>query len=332
MKSVTVSAPGKIHLMGEHAIVYGNPALLSAIDLRLSVTIVDYGEKENEVIPKKSAKRISQAIAIIRSNYSIANPTPVQVSIFSDIPSGFHLGSSAAVAVALTGALMKFDTDQFDREKINVIAYEVEKMFHGNPSGGDNTTITHGGYILYQKFSETDKQFTPMIFPDSLMLGNFYLIHTGKPESTKEMIASVKQLFEKDQRLKDRILIQNEQATKMVLEAIKNADEHLLITGIRNGEKTLEAMGVVSDKATLLIRDIEKLGGAAKILGGGGKKDGVGFLLCYDPSCHSDPDVVGRRISSMRELVHTYGYTIQPVRLGESGVRVEAVPHDIIAS
>jgi mevalonate kinase len=319
MKSVTVSAPGKIHLMGEHAIVYGKPALLSAIDLRLSVTVES--AHEYQIVPKKSADRISQAISIIRDTFALSHVSTVRVSIFSDIPSGFHLGSSAAVAVALTGALMKFDTDQFDSEKINAIAYEVEKMFHGNPSGGDNTIITHGGNILYQKFSETDKRFTSMVFPESALFNNFFLIQTGKPESTKTMVASVKHLFETDQTLKDRVLDQNEQATMMILDALQIGDERTFINGIRHGEKTLESMGVVSGRAVEFIRSVEKAGGAAKILGGGGKKDGVGCILVYQPEkC------------SFLTIIKQFGYAVRPVRLGGTGVRLEAVSHDIIAS
>lgn len=85
-----------------------------------------------------------------------------------------------------------------------------------------------------------------------------------------------------------------------------------LIDAIKTGETTLEGFGVVSENVRLFIRKIESLGGAAKILGGGGKTDNAGFLLCY----HADRpriDAVAREA----------GYKTQSISLGEEGIRLE---------
>ena len=327
MKQTRVSAPAKIHLMGEHAVVYSNPALLSAINLRLTVTVasirppVDGLEIRSpdfifqgpyaEVIGAKHMEFLASALAVIEKSLGITY-TPMQITLSSDVPIGFHLGSSAAVAVALTGALMQFYTDQFDRKKINEVAYHIEKIAHGNPSGGDNTTVTYGGCIQFQKKAEGQFVVTPLSFPSSFLLTHFFLLNTGTPESTKDMVGAVKYFFDHNQTEKKRLLEGNEKATSMVRDALINDDEHLLIEGIRQGERTLEGMGVVSKKVLSLIRAVEQAGGAAKILGGGGKKDGVGFVLCY----HAEK-------KKIQILAAKYRYPLQEIQLGEEGVRVE---------
>jgi hypothetical protein len=94
--------------------------------------------------------------------------------------------------------------------------------------------------------------------------------------------------------------------------AIKEGLEHEVIDAMIKGEHTLEQMGVVSKKIEPLLREIEGRGGAAKILGGGGVQDSVGFLLCYHPD-----------IPSIESIIKSYGYTFEPVMLGEDGVRLE---------
>lgn len=315
MNRICVSAPGKIHLMGEHAVVYSKPALLSAINLRLIVAVNSRPGLEArapQIYCPQSPELVVQSIELIKKQLQVVDAKPLHVAITSDILPGFHLGSSAAVAVALSGALLKFYTDRFDKKEINDIAYEVEKMFHGTPSGGDNTTVTYGGFVRFVKKLETEKEFISMYFPQTSLFNHFYLINTGKPESTKDMVASVRTLFEQDQIRKEKILNANEQATLNVIDALTKGDEQAFIQGIMQGEKTLEDMGVVSDKVKPLIRLIEKNQGAAKILGGGGHKDGVGFLLCY----HTNQEQISN-------IVKPYDYPIINIQLGEEGVRIE---------
>lgn len=298
---VTVSVPGKIHLMGEHAVVYGKPALLAAINLRLHVT-VEVGTNGIDVVSSESSDYIRYAVEVVREQYKLTSLPSMKITITSDIPAGFHLGSSAAVAVGTVGAVTYFLKKVWNPAAINQIAYEVEKKMHGNPSGGDNTTVTMGGFIWFRKELEFLKSIWQLPFKLPAALDHFFLINTGRPkETTGEMVA-----FVSKQKNIQKFFDENEKQTKRVAVAIKDGDEHVLIDAIRKGERTLEGMGVVSKKVIPYIREIEKAGGAAKILGGGGRTDGVGFLLCY----HHDPEK----------------FEAMPIRLGEEGIRLEA--HD----
>ena len=308
---VTVSAPGKIHLMGEHAVVYGRPALLSAVNLRLSVSVEP--AKKLEIISTEPTGYIRYAAELLTKKYKLPDLPNVKITVKSEIPAGYHLGSSAAAAVATVGALMYFLKKIWNPRVINQIAYEAEKKQHGNPSGGDNTAVTMGGFLWYRREPEFLKSIRQLPFKPHPSLNHFFLINTGKPaESTGEMVAYVRQQITIHPSQFKKLFDENEEQTKKIAVAFKEGDEKILIDAIQKGEKTLEGMGVVSVKVVPLMRKIEKLGGAVKILGGGGRAEGAGFLLCY----HRDQERI-------RKICDEYHFAIENVRLGEEGVRLD---------
>ncbi|MEK7543614.1 MAG: mevalonate kinase [Patescibacteria group bacterium] len=319
---VTVSVPGKVHLMGEHAVVYGKPALLAAINLRLRVTVESLslssprtrGSREKILIDSSEpSDYIRHVVEVVKREYKLANLPPMKITVVSDIPAGYHLGSSAAVAVGVVGALTYYLKKVWNPAAINQIAYEVEKKMHGNPSGGDNTTVTMGGLIWFRKELEFLKSIWQLPFKIPESLNHFFLINTGKPkETTGEMISLVASGVRRQASRMNRLFDENEIQTRNIAVAIKEGDEKELMDAMTAGQRSLEGMEVVSRKVIPLIRKIEKAGGAAKILGGGGKAEGVGFLLCYT----QDPD----KISAISK---PYGFSIQPIRLGEEGIRLE---------
>jgi mevalonate kinase len=206
-----------------------------------------------------------------------------------------------------------FFTKKWDLEKINALAYEVEKKMHGNPSGGDNTTVSYGGFLWFRKETETVKLFKSLAITIPKMLNHFFLIDTGRPkENTGQMVSLVRQWYTDDPERLKKVFDENEIQVKRLVTALYDGNENTLVDAIRKGEQTLEGMGVVSDKVKPLIRNIEKAGGAAKILGGGGVAEGVGFLLCY----HTDRKAI-------EHIVSKFHYLMQPITLGEEGVRLE---------
>ena len=288
---ITVSVPGKIHLMGEHAVVYGKPAILAAINKRLTVTV--------EGGASNTTGDVADILQIVQTHFK--QTKPMRLTIHSEIPEGYHLGSSAAVAVAVVAAASYFLKNVWNPVLFNQLAYEAEKLKHGNPSGGDNTAVTMGGLIWYRKELEFLKSIWQLPFTPKLH--HFYVIDTGKPEETTgEMVAMVKSKVKSQKSQMQNYFDENEVQTKRIAVALKENDENVLIDAMRKGERTLEGIGVVSPKVIPIIRGIEKSGGAAKILGGGGRKEGVGYLLCYAKQKQKD---------------------FIPITLGEEGVRLE---------
>lgn len=317
---VTVSVPGKVHLMGEHAVVYGKPALLAAVNLRMRVTIEECEKNSNSIqglpitiISQEPTDYIEHIISLVVCKYNWTPKLPVKISVDSEIPAGYHLGSSAAVAVATIGALTYYGKKIWNPQAINQLAYEAEKMKHGNPSGGDNTAITMGGFLWFRKELEFLKSMwqLPLTLPDAL--NHFYLVDSGKPkETTGEMVANVKKKVVRFSEKYGKLFDLNEQQTKKIAIALKEGCEHDLLEALSLGEKTLEKIGVVSKRVVPFIRQIEESGGAAKILGGGGIKKGTGFLLCY----HTNEQ-------KLREISKKFGFPVQVVQLGGEGIRLE---------
>lgn len=313
---VSVSAPGKIHLMGEHAVVYGYPALLTAIDRRVVVSVANASGSDDELDSSLSPAHpfITEGLRIVRDHVGTRfQASPVAVTIQSQVAFGYHLGSSAALAVSLVGALVYHWTKRWNPVEINQVAYEVEKFQHGNPSGGDNTIVTMGGYVWFRKELEFLKSIwqLPMMYPKSF--GPLLLCNTGKPhETTGEMVAMVRANYTKDVAGMTTIFRRNECACRDIAQAFKSGDETKFVEALKDGEVTLEQMGVVSAYAKNIVQAIMKSGGVAKILGGGGQQDGVGYMVVY----HRQP-------KKLEAIMKQYQVTFEPVKIGEEGVRLE---------
>ncbi|OGE72576.1 mevalonate kinase [Candidatus Daviesbacteria bacterium RIFCSPLOWO2_12_FULL_38_10] len=306
---IKVSAPAKVHLLGEWSVVWGKPALLTTVDLRITVTIADTS-KESE--PTFEVRKIIEPI--IKKELKIKKIPPYSLKIESDIPMGAHLGSSAAVSVASIAALLSFLKVKWDLDLINKLAYEAEKIFHGNPSGADNSTIVYGGLVWYRKENADLKiiQKLPFSIPAKLSK-NFILINTGTPkETTRQMIEKISSKYTVSSIKYKKLFDHQEQLVKELLTAIKDSNEKELIRIIRAGERNLESIGVCSPEVSKIIRQIENAGGAAKICGAGATQGPTGVLLCY----HKNTSVI-EKIASENKLSHF------SAKLGVEGVKQE---------
>jgi len=317
--SIAVSVPAKIHLLGEHAVVYGRPALLAAIDKRLFIRIqksefrIQNNKKEKIIINTQGKdKLIQQAIDIFKKAFSITELPLLEITITSQIPKGRGLGSSAALSAATIGALMKFTINLWDPNRINELAFKAEKIAHGNPSGADNSTVVFGGLIWFRREFEFLKSIWRLPV-SSYQIPKFLLIDTGRPiESTREMVASVAKLYSNKKKVIEETFNDQEKQTKRLLLALRTGNKKELTLAIQKGESNLEKLEVVGSLAQKLVRELEKIGGAAKVCGGGGRKKGSGILLCY----HQDP-------VKIKDIGSKYRLPVSPVKLGEEGIRIE---------
>lgn len=282
---IRISVPSKIHLLGEHSVVYGKPALLATIDKRISVTIVSSKIKNIKGVrghEEEVGKLLEILEAEIKKRRELKKIRPYSIEIKSEIPVGSGLGSSAALSAGLSAALLSFLRIPWDKKTIFDIAYAGEKFFHGNPSGGDLAAVIEGGFLWFIKNSDSSKTFSHLPFAPHKNIKQFILINSGKPEeSTKEMVEKVAELKKSFPLKVERIFISQEELTKQMANALKNGNEDKFIECIKLGEKNLEELGVVGKKAKAIIRKIERLGGAVKISGAGGIKSGSGMLLVY---------------------------------------------------
>lgn len=327
---LTVSVPGKIHLLGEHAVVYGRPALLAAINRRLYLTLISRNisisknRSLEEVINfdnKPLSGVVKEAVKVFSKKFSFTNPSACRLTVSSSIEIGCGLGSSAAITVATLAALMRFYKNIWNPALVNELAYEVEKKQHGNPSGADNSVVTMGGLLYFRREFEFLKSLWSLPIT-SYKIPPFILINSGRPvESTGEMIRQVKALYDKNPAFLEKIFTDQEFQTKSLVLGLKTGNLENIKKAIISAEKNLEKMGVVGKLAISLIDDLKRKNIAAKICGAGGRKTGSGMILC-----------LSQNLSLIREIVRKYGLDFYPIMAPEEGLRLEKIVHKVESS
>ena len=148
-------APGKVILMGEHAVVYGRPALAVPVGhVEASAVVIAaapgagltiYARDLDERVVLRSASMshpLAMAVRKVLAHLSLAEPD-WQVVLTSSIPIASGMGSGAAVTTAIVRALAAAVDCTLAPDEISALVYEVEKLYHGTPSGVDNTVITY---------------------------------------------------------------------------------------------------------------------------------------------------------------------------------------------
>jgi mevalonate kinase len=150
---VKASAPGKVLLLGEHAVVYGHPALAAALARRVAVEVeedsagpvVDLLEPSHIATPRE----LVEAAAAMAS--AIGAPARFRARVRSELPLGAGLGSSAALGVALGRAFAQLAGRECPAERAEQLALQLERVFHGAPSGVDPAICARGGVILFRR-------------------------------------------------------------------------------------------------------------------------------------------------------------------------------------
>lgn len=198
------SAPGKAILFGEHAVVYGIPAIaipLSSIRARASCKDTAH---PLTVIAEDLPRPV---VTIVAEDFDRSDPLSLmaaltvehlntrdltgEIRIRSDIPIASGLGSGAAVSAALGRAIaLMQDSDIPDRE-LSKIVFEVEKLHHGTPSGIDNTVVVYEKPVYFVK--DEAIEFIRIGDPLHIILGD-----TGIGSLTRDAVADVRSLFERE--------------------------------------------------------------------------------------------------------------------------------------
>lgn len=318
---IKFSAPAKIHIIGEHTAVYGKPTIVSAIDLRLTLTLTPAPPlaPSHEGIPVIQ-KAIESEIKKLFKNHI---PT-YSISINSQFPLGSGLGGSAAISATLAAALLSYLKIKHTTNDIYKIAFEGEKATHGFPSGSDLAAVVYGGNIWYRKDLSNLKIIQPLPFKIHPRIANFALINTTKPtETTKEMVENVAKWSKYHQTEFKKILEDQEELTRQMAIVLESGDQKELVRIIRAAHHNLVKLGVVGKRAQQIVAQVEKLGGAAKITGAGGVKSGSGMVIAYipdkiDSSLGPQSGSAGRGPHGSVSLARI---NLKPIKLGQKGIK-----------
>jgi len=282
---VRASAPAKVILFGEHFVVYGEPALVAAIDRRayaeaeerkdelirissrdLGVSGVFHGGAFTPEVGGNPAEGVLRPIwvavreAIRQSGAGVG----VDVEVWSGIPVAAGLGSSAAVAAAAYTATAHLLGLRPSGDEVFKAALEAEKLVHGTPSGVDPAISAYGGVLLYSKGEGIRRLNVGMEIP--MVIGN-----TGVERSTGALVSSVRSLRSRFPALVDPVIRLGGRLTLRALDALKAGDLETLGSLMNINHGLLWAVGVSHPKLDRLVHAALEAGAlGAKLTGAGG--------------------------------------------------------------
>ena len=202
------SACAKIILCGEHAVVYGRPAIALPLPHLRAHAKVESRQGETEIVAPNIKQRfrladrpdnpLSQIIVRTLAHLGLRyQDNPLKLVVKSDIPVASHLGSGAAVSVACARAVAAHVGVELNAADVSALAYEIEKLHHGTPSGIDNTVIAYEQPVWFVRGQVPDT----FEVPGTL---RFIIADTGIGTPTKIPVAHVRQCWERDKDAHER--------------------------------------------------------------------------------------------------------------------------------
>lgn len=195
---------GKTILFGEHFVVYGIPAIASAIgdtttaDVEAGppgsgLELIDNRPATPGYKEKKKDEQVESLRHIFKTMNVDAEKTPLKITLGGTLFATSGTGASAASCTAIARALSDHFSLNYTDEQINDVAFEGEKGYHGTPSGIDNTASTYGGLIWFIKGQPPITERIQVKQPIEVVIAS-----TGLTSSTSEVVADVKKLKESD--------------------------------------------------------------------------------------------------------------------------------------
>lgn len=270
------SAPGKIILFGEHAVVYGRPALaVPVMQLHADVEITDSNRAgiwidapDVNLRAELNTLPSDHPVAAVIHNFlflSRVSPFPsLEIKITSTIPVASGLGSGAAVTVALLRALASHLNRSMTDEEVNAFAYEIEKLHHGTPSGIDNTVVTYARPVYFVKSqpSETLKVGQPF---------TIVIADTGISAPTKESVADVRRLWMKNKARWETVFDRIGEISFTARRAIESGKSDVLGELMNENHALMQQLTVSSPELDRLVEAARKAGALGAKLSGGGR-------------------------------------------------------------
>ena len=268
--------PGKAILLGEHSVVYGRHAIAVPVPLNIRVKIEDADDGVLLMIPswgveyyldKKPEERQSfeKPAALILEKMNLSN-VGMKIEVFSDVPRGMGLGGSAVLAVSIIKALNHHYKMGLSEQEINEMAYESEKIAHGNPSGIDNTIATYGYPLIYRKGEKTLKERLQIKEPLDLVLA------FSKSEGlTAKTVAHVRTQWKSNQGMYEGVFDDIDAIVLNGIQAIQENDLKQLGELMNFNQGLLNTLQVSTPELERMIHIARDAGAfGAKLTGGGG--------------------------------------------------------------
>ncbi|MBE7474259.1 MAG: mevalonate kinase [Anaerolineae bacterium] len=275
---IEATAPGKIILFGEHAVVYGRPAIAVPVaDLQAKATLspADPGTGFRIIAPDLGRDySLAQAgpddpLAVIVQatlrRLGQADLPEATLHISSTIPLGRGLGSGAAISTAITRAIAQFFNQPLAPTEISALVFEVEKLYHGTPSGIDNTVVAFAQPVYFIKGRPIQRMRVSQ--PLTLVVGD-----TGVVAPTHTVVGDLRRRWQAEPERYEGYFDEVGAIVNQARAAIEQGNLGQMAIGelMNENQELLETLGVSSPALDRLIEAAREAGALGAKLSGAG--------------------------------------------------------------
>lgn len=307
---VHATAPGKAILCGEHAVVYGHPAIALPIMAAAARATIRAASRQGITIKlpdinqrlrgHRSAKHPLIVLAGRTLDHINVAAPHLDIMLQSTIPIASGMGSGAALGAALVRGLATFYGRPLDPATVSTLVYELERFFHGTPSGIDNTVVSYAQPIWYRRDKGGS---SPHL--EALQIGapfGFIIGDTGVRSPTRMTVAGVRERWTADLRTYERHFDQIGQLTSAARDALSLGDTIRLGHILNENHAVLEQIGVSSPELNRLVGAAREAGALGAKLSGGGAG---GIMLAVVGPDHALAVSEALRRADAARVIHT---------------------------
>jgi mevalonate kinase len=279
MPAVRAHAPGKVILFGEHAVVYGRAAIAAPVQqVRATTTVMAeprlpagqvrlqapdiHLEAMLDELP--AGHPLALAVRLVLDDLHVPRLPACTLRITSTIPVASGLGSGAAVTVSLLRAVSAFLGQPLEPSRLSALAYEVEKIHHGTPSGIDNTVIAFEQPVFFVR-GQPLETFAPAV-PLHLVIGD-----TGVSSPTAIAVGDVRRAWQSALSEYEALFDRADRISRQARSEIERGDPTALGLLMVEAQEVLKSMGVSSSDLDRLVAASLAAGALGAKLSGGGR-------------------------------------------------------------
>lgn len=310
----TGSAPGKIILFGEHAVVYGRPAIAAPVSQLAATATITAGEPGSgcvldlhdigQTVPVTGESTMQPLALVTRLTLDaleIATPD-WRIILRSTIPVSSGLGSGAAAATAIVQAIAAAADRSLTAAEISALVFESERLFHGTPSGIDNTVVAYEQPVWFVR-GQPPEPFA-VARPVTLVIGD-----TGIASPTSVTVGDVRRGWQAEPARYEALFDAVGSVVVAARDAIQIGDSSALGRLMDENHALLQQMNVSSPELDRLCGAARQAGALGAKLSGGGRG---GNMIALARDDEAEPLAAALSAAGARRVLVT---VVEPKRI-----------------
>ena len=287
-------ASGKVILFGEHAVVYGQPAIAvpvtqvqarAGVEMGLEgqgITIVAEDLERSYSLEQAPPDDVLRAIVVSTLEHiGVGTKHDLTVTVSSTIPIARGLGSGAAVSTAIVRALGEHFGHPLSTQTISALVYETEKIHHGTPSGIDNTVIAFEKPVYFVR----DRKIEIFSVKSPFLL---VIADTGIASPTKIAVSHVRRAWEREREKYEELFDEIGTIAEMGRQAIERGEIETVGQLMNENHRLLQLISVSSPELEGLVEAAHQSGALGAKLSGAGRGGNIIALVTQETRSRVD--------------------------------------------